>query len=259
MYAYPPNVGDYYGFLTAVVGVPENALAAPLGPPAAPVLSSVAGGSQLAATYFVSITVTSKYGESLPSAPISLAVPANSLLVVTPPAFATGALTWNVYAGFAVNTLTLQASALVLTVPWDEPATGLIAGVTPPTLDSSGAPILTTTLTIAADIANSALEQASNDIYMLAVYNLATDRLVNYAQDTAPANYFSTLRNNYKLSAFVPGVVSSSSDNGSATTMLNTEGMKNFTLQDLQTLKTPWGRQYIAFAQMYGPALWGLT
>lgn len=259
MYAYPPNVGDYYGFLTTIAGVPDNVLAAPIGIPTVPILSSVTGGSLLATTYYVSITAVSKYGESLPSSPISLAVPANNLLVVTPPTFASGTITWNIYAGLAANALTLQASALVLATPWMEPITGLVAGIAPPTLDNSGAPILTTTLTIATDIVNSALEQGSNDIYILAVYNLATDRLVNYAQDTSPAAYFSTLRSNYKLSAFAPGVVSSSSDNGSATALLNAESMKNFTLQDLQTLKTPWGRQYMAFAQMYGPTLWGLT
>ena len=34
--------------------------------------------------------------------------------------------------------------------------------------------------------------------------------------------------------------------------------MKDFTLANLQNLKTPYGRQYLAWAQAYGP-LWGLS
>jgi len=95
-------------------------------------------------------------------------------------------------------------------------------------------------------------------IYMLAVYNLAGDNLVNFAPDVPPSTYWSDLRASFASFAFAPGVVTSSSDNGTSTSLLNPEQMKDFTLANLQNLKTPYGRQYLAWAQSYGP-LWGLT
>lgn len=95
-------------------------------------------------------------------------------------------------------------------------------------------------------------------IYMLAVYNLGGDLLVNWAQDVPPSTYWRDLREKFAIYAFAPGVVSSSSDNGTSTSLLNPDQMKDFTLAALQNLKTPWGRQYLAWAQSYGP-LWGLS
>jgi len=95
-------------------------------------------------------------------------------------------------------------------------------------------------------------------IYMLAVYNLAGDNLVNFAPDVPPSTYWSELRGSFATFAFAPGVVTSSSDSGTSTSLLNPEQMKDFTLANLQNLKTPYGRQYLAWAQSYGP-LWGLT
>jgi hypothetical protein len=40
--------------------------------------------------------------------------------------------------------------------------------------------------------------------------------------------------------------------------LLNPEAMKTFTLANLQNLKTPWGREYLAIAQRAGTT-WGLT
>lgn len=123
--------------------------------------------------------------------------------------------------------------------------------------------IVQDSLTIALEIVNEALCHASTRIYTLAVYNLAADRLINFANDSeilANQTYFSDLREKkYKLSSFAPGVVASSSDEATATSLLNPEQMKNLTIMDLQTLKTPYGRQYMAFAQMWGQGIWGLT
>lgn len=110
---------------------------------------------------------------------------------------------------------------------------------------------------VAIALCNPALA-AVPPIYMLAVYNLASDNLINWAPDVAPSTYWTDLRTLYGTFAFAPGVVTSSSDGGTSTSLMNPDAMKDFTLANLQNLKTPYGRQYLAFAQSFGP-LWGLT
>ncbi len=100
-------------------------------------------------------------------------------------------------------------------------------------------------------------------IYALAVYNLAGDRLINYAPDTPPSTYFTTLRGpikggGYGIYTFVAGVVQSATDETTSDGLLVPDAFKGLTIGDLQNLKTPWGRQYLALAQDFGP-LWGLT
>ena len=34
---------------------------------------------------------------------------------------------------------------------------------------------------------------------------------------------------------------------------------KNFTIKDINNLKTFWGQQYLALAQSYGPSTWGIS
>ena len=129
-------------------------------------------------------------------------------------------------------------------------------------------------LTYAYDAAyatvNTQLSTVPGPFYMLAVYNLGGDNLVNWAQDDVqppypfPTNnptgllYFAYLRDQFKINAFVPGVINSSSDEGTSQSMDTLDAYKNFTLSNLQNLKTPWGRTYLGFAQRVG-TLWGLT
>ena len=129
-------------------------------------------------------------------------------------------------------------------------------------------PVILMTLAIAVDIVNPALMEIPNaglilgytgpTIYELAVYNLAADNLINFAQDQPGQTYFSDLRSAWKINNFVPGVIQSSGDETSSEALLVPEFMKNFTMSDLQNLKTPYGRQYLAFAQRYG-SLWGIS
>jgi len=105
---------------------------------------------------------------------------------------------------------------------------------------------------------NDALVVGGPMIYTLAVYNLAADMLVNWTPDQAGSTYFVDLRTAYGVFAFAPGVVTSSSDGGTSTSLQTPEFMSGLTMANLQNLKTPYGRQYLAFAQSFGP-LWGLT
>jgi len=115
------------------------------------------------------------------------------------------------------------------------------------------------TLTVAQGIVNTALEDVDAAIYTLAVYNLAADRLINYAQDQDGQSFFKNLRAQFNIGSPSVGVVASTSDQGTSTSLLNPEALKGLTLADLQTLKTPFGRQYMAFAQTYGPTIWGVS
>lgn len=129
-------------------------------------------------------------------------------------------------------------------------------------------PVIPMALAVSLEIVNLAINTASPLMYTLAVYNLGGDNLINYAQDVPdaqpvpgsdpPLPYFANLRSSFKCNAFISGVISSASDDGTSESMVVQEAAKNFTLSDLQNLKTPWGRQYLAIAQRYG-TLWGLT
>lgn len=75
---------------------------------------------------------------------------------------------------------------------------------------------------------------------------------------TASETYFATLRRQFGIGAFRAGVISASNDESTGESVLNPEFMKTLTLGNLQNLKTPWGRQYLAFAQDFGE-IWGLS
>ena len=112
----------------------------PAAPPA-PSLGYAAGGALAATTYYAKTTwiVETQDGlqyESLPSAETSLAVAADNVLVVSPPApppMPYPVIAWNVYVGASSDAEELQASMIPLSLSWTESTTGLIAGTTPPT------------------------------------------------------------------------------------------------------------------------------
>lgn len=131
-------------------------------------------------------------------------------------------------------------------------------------------PVIPLAYKFAVDVVNLQLAATSCDFYGLAVYNLGTDFVINYAPDVTdappyvnPANkdglpYFAFFRQLYKVYDFTPGVVQSTSDEGTSVGLLVQKAAENFTLDDLQRLKTPFGRRYLQIAQKVG-TLWGLT
>ncbi len=126
-------------------------------------------------------------------------------------------------------------------------------------------PVVSMAYNVAIDIVNLQLNCASPDIYTLAVYNLAGSNVINYAQDQPGApiyqdglTFFNYLRKIWNIYGFVSGVVQSASDQGTGDSLVVQDAAKDFTLADLQYLKDPYGRQYLAFAQRYG-ALWGIS
>ena len=117
-----------------------------------------------------------------------------------------------------------------------------------------------------ADAAGVPLNTGGFTVYVLAVYNLAGSNLLSYAQDLPAAAiyknklpFFAYFRWKWNLNSFVPGVIDSSSDESTSEHMVVQEAAKSFTLANLQQLKDPYGRQYLALAQSYGPETWGIT
>ena len=147
-----------------------------------------------------------------------------------------------------------------------------VMGVTPDILPPTSA-VIGVAYRIAVDLVNRQL-CAIPDVYTLAVYNLAGDNLINFASDLdgAPAvpgsissanpnglPFFAYARSRWNINGFVSGVISGSNDESTGQTLVVQDAAKNFTLANLQQLKTPYGRRYLAFAQSYGPSTWGIS
>jgi hypothetical protein len=155
-------------------------------------------------------------------------------------------VTLSEYENFVRNYMQIPISALPLNDP-----------VILMTLAISEA-IVNPDIQIANGSPNSSLGYTGPGLYDLAVYNLAGDYLVNFAQDQPGQTYFSDLRKSFNINDFVAGVVSAANDESTGETLLTQDFMKSFTLSDLQRLKTPYGRRYLEIVQSYG-TLWGIS
>ena len=110
-----------------------------LSAPAAPTLSTTAGGTIALATYYSKITYIDAGGESLPSSESSQAVLLNNLLTCASPIASGLASGWNLYVSTSAGTETLQNSAPIpIGTNWTEPTTGLVAGAALPTNNTTG-------------------------------------------------------------------------------------------------------------------------
>jgi hypothetical protein len=120
------------------------------------------------------------------------------------------------------------------------------------------------------DSAGAVLNGGGLTIFALCVYNLGASNVFAYAQDLPGAAmvegsgkpglpFFQWSRKQWNVNGFVSGVISGSSDESTSQTLVVQEAAKAFTLANLQQLKDPYGRQYLAMAQSYGPSTWGLS
>lgn len=96
-------------------------------------------------------------------------------------------------------------------------------------------------------------------ISIMATYNLAMHQLLKTAQDLPNQTFFAQIRQTYKLTSLVPGPVMASADQATSETLVVPEFFKTLTLSELDLLKTPYGREYLGYAQMYGPNIVGMT
>lgn len=67
--------------------------------------------------------------------------------------------------------------------------------------------------------------------------------------------FFATQRKTYNLLSFSAGAISGSGDQGTYENTLNPEFFKYLTFSDLNVMQTPWGRNYLSYAQTYGPTV----
>lgn len=114
----------------------------------------------------------------------------------------------------------------------------------------------------AFDYANdivTTVPQMPPGLYVMAVYNLGLHHLLTIAQDQPGQTFFADARTQFKLMSFVIGGVQSSSDEATSQTLVAPEFMKNLTYSDIDMQKTPWGRQYLAYAQTWGPTVFGVS
>ena len=129
------------------------------------------------------------------------------------------------------------------------------------------APILGWALAMALNEVNPALACIGNaipglpatNLYTTAVYNLAGSIVLNLAPDQTGRTYFQDERKKLGIASFAPGVIASTGDESTSTSLLNPEFMKQFTMANLQQIKDPWGRMYLSIAQDYGPSVIGLS
>jgi len=119
-------------------------------------------------------------------------------------------------------------------------------------------PFITYSLTGAVNIVNLQIKTLSPFLYEMALNNLAADNLVNWAQDSTGSTFWADLRKSFGVNNFAAGVVQSANDNSTGMSALVPDFFKGLTMGNLQSLKTPYGRQYLAIVQDWGP-LWGLS
>jgi len=131
---------------------------------------------------------------------------------------------------------------------------GIPATSLPPT-----SPVIGFAFAVALETVLVIIQTVSPLSYNTAVYNLAADLLINYAPDTLETpTYFSGLREKFKIGNFSAGVITNASDEATSAGIEVIEGMKNLTLDQLQNLKTPYGRNYLGIAMKYGTG-WGMS
>jgi hypothetical protein len=101
-------------------------------------------------------------------------------------------------------------------------------------------------------------QSTSLTIYAQAVYNLGGAMLVEFAVDNPNSSYWQDLRNRMGIYNFTGGLTNSAYDQGTGEGMYILPIFSGLTLGNLQLLKTPWGRAYLALAGQWG-TIWGLT
>ena len=130
-------------------------------------------------------------------------------------------------------------------------------GISPAVLPDAD-PSLSDAYDLAIETVNRAIQVAAPNSYRSAVYNLGGDVLINAAPDVDGSTFFADLRAKWNVLDPTSGVVQSSNDVSTGQAFVVPEQASTFTLGDLQNLKTPYGRAYVAIAQKYG-SLWGLS
>jgi hypothetical protein len=132
-----------------------------------------------------------------------------------------------------------------------------IAGVPESALPSTS-PYLAWALSYAEEQTMLILYAVGQDYYCFAVYLLATSFLINWCPDQSGQTFFQGLRASWNITGFVGGTVQSTADELTSESLLAPDFLKGLTLANLQQLKDPYGRQWLAMQQDNGP-IWGIS
>lgn len=92
-------------------------------------------------------------------------------------------------------------------------------------------------------------------VYVIAVYNYGMHYLLHIAVDQTGQTFFTDARESYGLLSFKGGAVVSASDQGTSGTVSGSRALSNLSLAAMDMLKTPWGQQYLFYAQQFGPQI----
>ena len=122
-----------------------------------------------------------------------------------------------------------------------------------------------------AQVLNNSLDRTINNVggspkipgslnsYVEAVYNLAFHLLLVFTPDQPGQSFFTSARTQFSLPNFRGGIVMAAGDQGSSQTMIVPAFFQTITLEALEATRTPWGRMWVEYEQMYGPAVWGFS
>ena len=91
--------------------------------------------------------------------------------------------------------------------------------------------------------------------YVMAVYNLGLHQLLKITPDQQGMTFFDDKRAEYNLTSLKSGVVLASADQATSQTLVVPEFFTNLTLSQLDLLKTPYGRMYLEYSQLYGQSI----
>ncbi len=91
------------------------------------------------------------------------------------------------------------------------------------------------------------------------VYPLATNPGAATQAGFLAQTFFSDQRKAYGLLSFPVGAISSSSDEATSQSVVVPEFFKTLTLSGMDLMRTPWGREYLDYAQTYGQNVVGVS
>lgn len=263
MWANPtsPNLPDFMLFVQYSMGIDPLYLPQTIAAPAAPALTAGAAGTLPTEPVYVWVTYLSVYGETTPSAAASISVtgPTGSVVVASPAA-AVNAIGYNIYAASAAGGEVLQNVSPVAIGAAYEIAALATGTAAPPAINTTPSPFMGYAFWRAMGLA---IRMPCSGIdYTLAVYNCGGHILISTAPDqpgrSKEDGSFTQARVGYELLKLSAGMVQSTSDNGTSTSLAVPDALKQLTLSDLGFMKTPYGREYIAYNQDFGD-VFGIT
>jgi hypothetical protein len=132
-----------------------------------------------------------------------------------------------------------------------------IAGI-PTSALPANSPYIPWALSYAEEKTLLVLYAIGQDYYCFAVYLLATSFLINWCPDQVGITYFQDLRKQWDINGFVGGIIQSTADASTSESMLMPKFLEGLTLDQLQLLKDPFGRQWLGMQQSLG-AVWGIS